>query len=197
MFVRLFSLPTVSVDRYHFLTDFCTYSRYDTRQPASKKYVSEVFHIVDTDNSGTLDRKEFAIVMQILYSQVFTRIIIQWTLTLILVPITTKYILQFTTLFLVVVHEFWKDIDDDLDPLQRLLWKLWAIWLHYSPEALDQVGAICWLVFCKIPWKSMPPVLLTLAQTSVALPWALNHVEDFFRRAAYSLVSDEVSVSGK
>ena len=156
-----------------------------------------MFHIVDVDNSGTLDREEFAIVMQILYSQVFTRIIIQWTLTLILVPITTKYILQFTTLFLLVVHEFWKDIDDDLDPLQRLLWKLWAIWLDYSPEALDQVGSFCWLIFCKIPWKSMPPVLLTLAQTSVALPWALNHVEDFFRRAAYSLVSDEVVSSEK
>jgi hypothetical protein len=160
-------------------------------QPAIKKYVSEIFHIVDTDNSGTLDRQEFATVMQILYSQVFTRIVIQWTLTLILVPVTTKHIIKYTTLFLFALREFWKDIDDDLDPLQRLLWKLWESWLYYSPEALDQVGAICWLIFCKIPWKSMPPVMLTVAQTSVALPWALNHVEDFFRRAAHGLVSGE------
>jgi hypothetical protein len=145
-------------------------------QPAIKKYVSEIFHIVDTDNSGTLDRQEFATVMQILYSQVFTRIVIQWTLTLILVPVTTKHIIKYTTLFLFALREFWKDIDDDLDPLQRLLWKLWESWLYYSPEALDQ---------------SMPPVMLTVAQTSVALPWALNHVEDFFRRAAHGLVSGE------
>lgn len=156
-----------------------------------------MFHIVDTDDSGTLDKEEFALVMQILYSQVFTRIIIQWTLTLILVPLTTKYILQYTTLFLWAVHEFWKDIDDDLDPLQRLLWNLWESWLYYSPAALDEVGAGCWLVFCKIPWKSMPPIMVTVAQTSVALPWALNHVEDFFRRAAHSLVSDEVISSEK
>mmetsp|Transcript_21536 Transcript_21536/g.36744 ORF Transcript_21536/g.36744 Transcript_21536/m.36744 type:complete len:306 (-) Transcript_21536:1643-2560(-) len=166
-------------------------------RPASKKYVSEVFHIVDTDNSGTLDRNEFKIVMQILYSQVFTRIVIQWTLTLMLVPVTTKYILQYTTLFLLAMHEFWKDVDDDLDPVQRLLWKLWESWLYYSPEALDQVGALCWLILCKIPFKSMPPVMLTVAQTSVALPWVLNHVEDFFRRAAHSLVSDEVISSEK
>jgi len=166
-------------------------------RPASKKYVTEVFHIVDTDGSGTLDREEFALVMQILYSQVFTRIVIQWTLTLMLVPLTTKYILQYTTLFLLAVHEIWKDIDDDLDPLQRLLWNLWESWLYYSPVALDEVGAVCWLVFCKIPWKSMPPIMLTVAQTSVALPWALNHVEDFFRRAAHSLVSDEVISSEK
>jgi hypothetical protein len=126
--------------------------------------------------------------MQILYSQVFTRIVIQWTLTLILVPMTTKHIIRYTTLFLYALHEFWKDIDDELDPLQRLLWKLWESWLVYSPEALDQVGAIGWWVVCKIPWKSMPPVMLTVAQTSVALPWALNHVEDFFRRAAHVLV---------
>jgi len=40
-------------------------------------------------------------------------------------------------------------------------------------------------------------VMLTVAQTSVALPWVLNHVEDFFRRAAHSLVSDEVISSEK
>ena len=65
------------------------------------------------------------------------------------------------------------------------------------PEALDEVGAVGWLIFCKIPWKSMPPLMLTVAQTSVALPWALNHVEDFFRRAAHSIVSDEFISSEK
>ena len=129
--------------------------------------------------------------MKILYSQVFTRIVIQWTLTLMIVPVTTKHIINYTTLFLYAVHEFWKDIDDDLDPLQRLLWKLWELVLYYSPEQLDQLGAIVWLIISKIPWKSMPPIMLTVAQVSVALPYVLNHVEDFFRRAAHILVSEE------
>lgn len=51
-------------------------------QPASREYVAEIFHLLDTDDSGTLTKEEFTIVMKILYSQVFTRIVIQWTLTL-------------------------------------------------------------------------------------------------------------------
>lgn len=150
-----------------------------------------MFHKLDTDNSGTLDREEFATVMTILYSQVFTRIVIQWTLTLMIVPVTTKYILNYATLFLFAVHNFWKDIDDDLDPLQRLLWKVWEIFLFYTPEKLDQAGLIAWMIISKIPWKSMPPIILTVGQVSVALPYVLNHVEDFFRRAAHSLVSED------
>ena len=150
-----------------------------------------MFHKLDTDNSGTLDREEFVTVMTILYSQVFTRIVIQWTLTLMIVPVTTKYILNYATLFLFAVHNFWKDIDDDLDPLQRLLWKVWDIFLYYSPEKLDQVGLIAWMIISKIPWKSMPPIILTVGQVSVALPYVLNHVEDFFRRAAHSIVSGD------
>ncbi len=51
-------------------------------QPASREYVAEIFHLLDTDDSGTLTKEEFTIVMKILYSQVLTRIVIQWTLTL-------------------------------------------------------------------------------------------------------------------
>ncbi|EJK76732.1 hypothetical protein THAOC_01491 [Thalassiosira oceanica] len=38
-------------------------------QPASKEYVSEIFELLDTDNSGTLSKDEFRTVMKILYSQ--------------------------------------------------------------------------------------------------------------------------------
>ncbi|KAL7539448.1 hypothetical protein ACHAXR_009331, partial [Thalassiosira sp. AJA248-18] len=38
-------------------------------RPASKEYVTEIFHLLDTDNSGTLSKEEFTTVMKILYSQ--------------------------------------------------------------------------------------------------------------------------------
>ena len=44
--------------------------------------MTEIFMLLDADRSGTLTREEFGTVMRILYSQVFTRIVIQWTLTL-------------------------------------------------------------------------------------------------------------------
>jgi len=158
-------------------------------RPASKEYVTEIFHLLDTDDSGTLTKEEFGTVMKILYSQVFTRIMIQWGLTLMIVPIISQYIIKYTTLLYFIAHEFWKDIDDELDPLQRFLWNLWgAFTLHVMPSWLDRVLACIATAFQKVPkgiWKSMPYTFLTLAQTSVALPYALNKVEEFFRRVAH------------
>lgn len=85
------------------------------------------------------------------------------------------------------VMEVWKDIDEELDPLHRLLLKLWALFLWYTPWWMDRMGESAWSVLCKVPvgvWKSMPYTILTLAQTSIALPYVLRHVEDFFRKTA-------------
>lgn len=169
-------------------------------RPASKDYVTEIFHLLDKDDSGTLTKEEFATVMKILYSQVFTRIIIHWSLTLMIVPAITQYIINYTNTFYWISHEFWKDVDDDLDPLQRLLWKLWALFLYLTPQALDNVGALVLVAFSKVPkgvLKSMPFTILTLAQTSIALPYALNRVEGFFRRVAQSDVGRSEEGRGK
>lgn len=51
------------------------------------------------------------------------------------------------------------------------------------------MGGSIYVAFGRVPkgvWKSMPFTMLTLAQTSIALPYALNRVEDFFRRVAHS-----------
>jgi len=106
-----------------------------------------------------------------------------------IVPVITQYIIKYTSLLLWIVHEFWKDIDDDLDPLQRLLWKLWDIFLYFTPQFLDSTGAFICMAFSKIPkgvWRSMPYTILTIGQVSVVLPWALGHVENFFWWAAHS-----------
>ena len=116
------------------------------------------------------------------------------------VPIISQYIIKYTTLLYWIAHEFWKDIDDDLDPIQRLLWKVWAKFLYMTPEWIDRIGALVWMAFCKVPkgvWKSMPFTFLTVAQTSVALPYALNRVEDFFRRVARSDVGKHEERRGK
>jgi len=165
-------------------------------RPASKSYVSDIFDLLDTDNSGTLTKDEFAKVMKILYSQVFTRIVIHWLLVLMIVPLVTQYIIKYSTLLYWISHEFWKDIDDNLDPIQRLLWKIWAIFLYFTPRAIDNMGSLVVMAFGKVPkgvLKSMPYTILTLGQTSIALPYALNRVEDFFRRAALS----DVGIKGE
>ncbi|KAL7482790.1 hypothetical protein ACHAW6_012359 [Cyclotella cf. meneghiniana] len=157
-------------------------------RPASKQYVSEIFHLLKSDDDDTLDREEFAVVIKILYSQVFTRIIIQWTLTLIIVPILSKYTIKYTNLTFWIAHEFWKDIDDELDPIQRLFYKLWLYILTLTPNWLDSIGRSFVSLLCMVPWetwKGLPQMILTSILVFVVVPYALNNVEDFFRKAAH------------
>ena len=52
-------------------------------QPASREYVSEMFDLIKADEvDDAIDKENYAVVIKILYSQVLTRIVIQWTLTL-------------------------------------------------------------------------------------------------------------------
>ena len=105
-------------------------------------------------------------------------------------PVISQYIIKFYWL----AHESWKDIDDELDPIQRQLWKIWGFFLIITPRWIDRIGALAWSGVNKVPsgvWKSIPFTFLTLAQTSVALPYVLNHVEDFFRRVAHSDVGKQ------
>jgi len=169
------------------------YAGFPACRPASKEYVTEIFHLLDTDDSGTLGKEEFAEVIKILFSQVFTRIVIHWCLALMIVPVISQCIIKYTTVLYWIAHEYWKDIDDDLDPIQLLLSKIWAKFLYMTPEWIDRIGALEWMALCKVPkavWKSMPFTFLTLALTSVVLPCALNRVEGFFRRVARSDVEE-------
>lgn len=112
----------------------------------------------------------------------------------------SQYIIKYTTIFVWAAHEFWRDIDDDLDPLQRLLWKLWELFLYLTPQFLDSTGEFIYVTFNKIPksiWKSMPFTILTVAQTSIVLPYALNRVEGFFRWAAHSDVKKKTNDYGR
>lgn len=85
------------ISSFSFLFLLTTQQRYNS-QPASRAYVSDIFHLVDVDNSGSLSKDEFSTAIKILYSQVFTRIIIQWMLTLmseLLLPIGLVRIKRF------------------------------------------------------------------------------------------------------
>lgn len=63
-------------------------------KPISKERCQNIFISMDHDQSGVLDRNEFHNVMILLFGNVFIRVIVQWYLTIIFVPISSKYILS-------------------------------------------------------------------------------------------------------
>ena len=65
-----------------------TYAGPAACRPATREYCEKIFDQMDVDKSGELDREEFTEVMQIVCAQVFTRVTIQWTMTLMIVPMS-------------------------------------------------------------------------------------------------------------
>ena len=65
-----------------------TYAGPAACRPATREYCEKIFDEMDVDKSGELDRGEFEEVMQIVCAQVFTRVAIQWTMTLMIVPMS-------------------------------------------------------------------------------------------------------------
>ena len=106
-------------------------------------------------------------------------------------PVISQHVVRRATALAWMAHEAYRDIDDDLDPLQRLLWSLWLLFLSHTPDWMDQVGSTVYGGLCKVPYRSMALTALTVAQTSIALPVALNKVEDLARYAARSETTKE------
>lgn len=109
-------------------------------------------------------------------------------ITLMIVPVISKYVIDCSIIVYGMMHDFYVDVDDDLNPIQNLLWNFWFLFLWLTPEGMDRVGAFIYWSLCQIPkgvWRSVPFTVLTLAQTSIALPWALEHVEGFFKEVAH------------
>jgi hypothetical protein len=107
--------------------------------------------------------------------------------TTTVVPILAQYIIKYTNLAMWISHEFWKDLDDELDPIQRLLYKLWLYLLTLTPEWIDSIGRGLLKLLNIVPWETwegLPKMILNSVLVFVAVPYALNHVEDFFRRRA-------------
>lgn len=153
-------------------------------RPASKKYVVKIFKVLDVNHSGKLTKEEFGEVMKVLYSQVFMRIVLQWSFTLMLVPLISTCVIKYTVMLYSMLHESTKNSHDNLDPMQRLLCKLWAAFLYATPQSIDKINGLAWNAVPKEILKHMPFTILTFAQTSIALPYLLDIVEDFFMQEA-------------
>ena len=87
-----------------------------------------------------------------------------------------------------IAHEFWKDIDDELDPLQRLFYNIWLYLLSLTPGFLHGVGHYFVKLLQLVPWETwagLPRLILNSLLVFVVVPMALNYVEDHFKKVAH------------
>eukprot|EP00592_Proboscia_alata_P000066 CAMPEP_0194369950 /NCGR_PEP_ID=MMETSP0174-20130528/18338_1 /TAXON_ID=216777 /ORGANISM="Proboscia alata, Strain PI-D3" /LENGTH=233 /DNA_ID=CAMNT_0039147217 /DNA_START=51 /DNA_END=752 /DNA_ORIENTATION=+ len=63
-------------------------------KPVSRKVVYKIFDEIDNDKTGNLDIKEFTQLMVLLLSGVLTRIFVQYSLTILMVPLIARLIIR-------------------------------------------------------------------------------------------------------
>jgi hypothetical protein len=145
-------------------------------KPASRDYVNEIFILLDVNNSGVLEFEEFTSGMKILYSMVLTRIVVQWSLTLLIVPVLSECMIDWCNNN-PYIH-FLRNVDI-INMIYQSLFQVWTKIISYMPPqhaiSADTLHKISLTI-----WKRLPLTLIMSIQTSLILPYLLSHVENLF-----------------
>ncbi|CAB9509234.1 expressed unknown protein [Seminavis robusta] len=76
-------------------------------KPLSRDRCSSMYRKFDNTNTGGLDRDEFRRIMIVLFGNVFARVVVQYTLTLLVVPLIAKSAVDFLTLDMQGFWDYW------------------------------------------------------------------------------------------
>lgn len=149
---------------------------------------------MDVDHSGSLDRPEFIQVMTVLCSNVLTRVMAQWTMTLVLVPLMAQYILSailwaitFCSMKLTELENYDEIIDsyDDLvaNAKDWIVEQLPAgILLHIdtmSSTFSDLIDSVP-----KSVYSTIPVTLMSCILGIIFVPYTIFTIDEFFASLA-------------
>lgn len=161
-------------------------------KPLSRERCNAVFQQMDLDGSGALDKDEFAKVMMVLFGNVFIRVIVQWHLTIIFVPMIAKFAIFFVTYLYALAMKTLQDLDEyhqmrqayDLTDDETIIGKIWERNVNVGIRvALGLIGKSCNYVFQFVPssfWATLPVTILSTILGMIVVPYVIFRVDDFF-----------------
>lgn len=163
-------------------------------RPVAREQVHDIFTKRDRDNSGTLDREEFLEVMSVLCGNIFTRVFAQWSLTLIIVPLVAKLILDGIVW---LVNFGWDKVThlEDYDAIENVFTirsKQIGNWLYGNTPALflklASMGRTKAQGFLDmVPdsvWQTIPVTLVSCILGCLAVPYIIFKIDDYFQALA-------------
>jgi len=159
-------------------------------KPVDHERVLSVFHKMDVDGSGSLDRAEFREVMMILFSNVLLRVTAQWSLTLMVVPILAQYILDGISFIWLKLGEIISELDEYspiFDAIELFIEDKRDTAIANMPESIMSVLTKGQEVLGMVPdsvWETVPLTLLAAVMGMLAVPFTLFKIDDFFQKAA-------------
>lgn len=167
-----------------------TYAGPAACRPLGREQCHSVFVMMDADNSGCLDREEFRNVMMVLFGNVLLRVLAQWSMTLIIVPLVAQRILDAIYYSYGAIMQFIYNLDErsDLADYIELSFEhgMECIQQQTPPFFLttwDRMQAVVELIPESV-WNTVPLTLLSTILGILVVPWLLFKIDDFFQSLA-------------
>lgn len=167
-----------------------TYAGPAACRPLDRERCQKVFKAMDEDGSGTLDQEEFAQVMMVLFSNVLLRVMAQWSLTLMIVPLVAQYILDAIYWLIAKVYEIVTELDEHAEifnEIELAIEGAWAWVLEKTPPFILTAASTVKQGLDYVPdsvWNTIPLTLLSTILGLLVVPWTIMKIDDFFQDVA-------------
>jgi len=159
-------------------------------RPLDRQQCSAVFEMMDVDDSGSLDKKEFEEVMMVLFSNVLLRVLILWSMTIMIVPLISQRMLDAIYRLCSAFAALVQNLDERswiADRIELALEGGVDALVGATPApilaAVDKVGGALALVPTAV-WNSIPLTLVSTILGTLVVPWLLVQVDAFFQSLA-------------
>lgn len=161
-------------------------------KPLSRERVHSIFHKMDVDRSGTLQKGEFERCMAVLFSNVILRVMVQWALTLLIVPWLAQFIVKSVILRTIqFIYSVITNLDEHSRFFQWIELTLEGIaeYIYESilPSWLISTGIWMGRMLAAVPssvWSILPITLVSTLLGMLVVPYCIYQVDDFFQRLA-------------
>jgi EF-hand domain pair len=160
-------------------------------RPLSREQVHTVFVKMDTDHSGTLNVLEFQSIMSVLFSNVLLRVIVQWSMTLMIVPWLAQFILSgivtvITSITNVITNldehsAFFNFIELTIEGIAQFIYV--TILPNFVKVTLSMIQRSIRLVPISI-WKALPLTILSTVLGIVVVPYCIFQIDHYFQSLA-------------
>jgi len=156
-------------------------------KPLDRGQCQLMFEKFDHDRSGDLDRREFQKIMALLFSNVLVRVLMQWFVTILIVPLVARSFLEHFSWdgqrFLEYITKprsavgieltlndviDW-DITDSTSPLRSFIAKILGF-IMIGPETF---------------WNSLPLTFTSVVLGIIIAPWILYRIDDIFQAVMF------------
>ena len=157
-------------------------------RPLSRERCDRVFEQFDEDHSNSLDKQEFKQVMMVLFSNVFMRVMVQWTMTLMIVPVLAQYVLNIILWMMNCIVEFVTNLDEHsafFNGTELLIENTYGTIV--DTMGLSNVIDTMERYLDKVPdsvWNALPLGIISAILGIAVVPYCIFQIDDFFQRVA-------------